>query len=449
MTDDRRNAPPSAEHEIDAIAVTFVDLAGIARMKCVPQAGEASLTASGIGMSILWSASQGNDEFAKPLGLAGPTGDMRLVGVADARRVVSTAPGWAWMPVDQRQQDGSVWEACPRQFATRMVTALGDLGLGLRVGYELEWALIPAGHATAASPVDVSPSFGSARFGGLHAYFRALMAAADAAGVGVEQMHPEHGQGQVEASLRARDPIFACDDTVIFRLLASTLAERDGFRASFSPKPFLSEVGNGHHLHFSVWSAHDNLFAAGSGSNRLHPTGEAFLAGVLEHLPALTGLGASSPVSYVRLRPSQWAGAFACWGVENREAGLRLEGTATGNPVSANVEWKAVDPTANPYLAVGGMIAAGIDGVRRELALPKPFAGDPASLSEAERRELGVRPLPRSLQEAGEAFGQSAVLREAMGPFLHACVEAVRLGEARAAAGLSDAELIDLYRFTY
>jgi glutamine synthetase len=297
--------------------------------------------------------------------------------------------------------------------------------------------------------MDAAPAFGTARFGGLHGYFRALLGAADAACVGVEQMHPEHGQGQVEASLRAREPVFACDDTVIFRILASVLAEREGHRASFSPKPFLSEIGNGHHLHVSVWNDDDNLFASGSGSNGMHPIGEAFLAGVLEHLPALTALGASSPVSYVRLRPSQWAGAFACWGVENREAGLRLEGIATGNPTAANVEWKAVDPTANPYLAVGGMIAAGIDGVRRGIELPKPIASDPATLSDAQRSELGIRPLPGSLHEAGEAFGRSAVLREAMGPFLHACIEAVRLGEAEAASSLSDDELCELYRFRY
>jgi glutamine synthetase len=246
-------------------------------------------------------------------------------------------------------------------------------------------------------------------------------------------------------SLSPTDPVRACDEAVLFKLLASWLAEEQGLRASFSPQPFLDTIGNGQHLHFSLWSGCRNLFAARDGS--MDPRGEAFLAGVLEHLPALTGLGACSPVSFLRLRPSQWSGAFACWGPENREAALRLEGADTGRPGAVNVEWKSVDGSANAYLALGGVLAAGLDGLHRDMRLPPPVLGDPADLSEPERHAQGIRTLPRSLEEAARSLDQCRILQDALGTFLHGCVVAIRASEGRSAA--NEDALVNDYRFRY
>jgi len=205
-------------------------------------------------------------------------------------------------------------------------------------------------------------------------------------------------------------------------------------------------VGNGAHLHVSVWQNGENQLAGGVGPEGLRPDGAAFLAGVLEHLPALTAIGAPSALSYARLVPGHWAGAYVCWGNENREATLRLEGTGgTGAGRSANFEWKAVDGVANPYLALGALIAAGLDGVRRSLELPPPVHDDPAELAES------VRParLPESLGEAAEALAASDVLREAMGEYLHSRVVAVRRAEAERAEGLDEATLVSRYRWRF
>ena len=398
-------------------------------------------------MSLLWSASQGDDRFATRPGLEGPSGDMRLVADESARRSIQVAPGWSWMPADQMRQDGTSWAACPRQFLKAMVERLAELDLRILVGFELEWALFR--DSDSSLPLHRRPAFGASTFPLLHAYFSALIVACSAAGIEIEQIHPEHGPGQVEASLPPAEPLAACDETVLFRLLAATLAEERAMRASFSPQPLVNEIGNGHHLHFSIWQGGANLFGRGESPARMRPGGEAFLAGVLQHLPGLTALGVSSPASFARLRPSQWAGAFGCWGRENREAALRLEGSESPNPHAVNVEWKSVDPTANPYLAVGGLIAAGIDGLASGLTLPMSVLVDPARLNREQQAELGIFGLPTSLEEATEALRQSTVLREAMGEFLHGCVVAVRAGEAASSRPASDEDLLDHYRFRY
>jgi glutamine synthetase len=144
-------------------------------------------------------------------------------------------------------------------------------------------------------------------------------------------------------------------------------------------------------------------------------------AGILAHLPALLAVGAPCPASYLRLVPSRWAGAFACWGVETRETALRfVPGSYEG---AANLEVKCVDLAANPYLLVGALIAAGLDGIDAGRSLPSAVSGDPAALPGAPR-------LPTTLDEATDAFAADALLREAFGDVLFDGIVAVRRAEA-------------------
>jgi glutamine synthetase len=254
----------------------------------------------------------------------------------------------------------------------------------------------------------------------------------------------------MELSLSVGDALRACDESVRARHVIRAVGGRCGLRASFSPRAVEGSVGNGAHVHFSVWVDGENQLAGGDGREGLRPDGAAFVAGVLEHLPALTALGAPTVLSYARLRPSVWAGAYACWGNENREAALRLEGA--GGPeaaVTANVEWKSVDGAANPYLVVGGILACGLDGLERRLELSPSVTFDPAELSESERTAAGIARLPGSLAEATEHFDGCTVLREAMGDYLHARVTAVRRAETDAAGALDEAILVERYRWRF
>jgi glutamine synthetase len=161
----------------------------------------------------------------------------------------------------------------------------------------------------------------------------------------------------------------------------------------------------------------------------ISPEARAFVAGILEHLPALMALTTPSTNSFKRIRPHFWSGAFTCWGYGNREAAIRVPPAAAyGGPIS-NVELKTVDPTCNPYLALGAVIAVGLDGLERKLDPGDPVQVDPADLPEAELKQRSIRPLPSNLGEAIQALDGDAVLRAALGPELFTSFIAVRRAE--------------------
>jgi glutamine synthetase len=177
---------------------------------------------------------------------------------------------------------------------------------------------------------------------------------------------------------------------------------------------------------------------------------EAFTAGVLGSLPALTAITAPSVASYQRLQPHRWSGPWAVWGRENREAALRfVTGMVGSRPDAANLELKSMDPAANPYLALGAIVAAGIDGVERELPLPEPILDDPASIPAARRRAMGIRQLPSSLGAAIRELERSTVIRSAMGDVLFDAFLATRRGENALFAAMDPADMVRAHRWRY
>jgi glutamine synthetase len=183
-------------------------------------------------------------------------------------------------------------------------------------------------------------------------------------------------------------------------------------------------------VHFSLWEGERNRFYDGETADGLSTDARSFIAGVLEHLPGLCGLTAPSFNSYHRIVPQYWAGAFVCWGYDNREAPVRVASTFRGaEEASTNAELKACDATCNPYLALGGLIAAGLDGLERGLAPPEPVSVDPATLDEAERARRGIVRLPTTQAEALDALAADALLLDALGPTLAQAYLAVRRSE--------------------
>jgi glutamine synthetase len=244
--------------------------------------------------------------------------------------------------------------------------------------------------------------------------------------------------------------VAAADRSVLVRQTVRAVAARHGLRVSFAPAVVGRGVGNGGHVHLSAWRDGVNLHAGGEGRYGMTAEAESLTAGILAHLPALTAVTAPSPASYLRLRPSQWAGVFTAWGRETRETALRVvTGTAGLRDRAANLEIKPVDLAANPYLAIGSLIAAGLDGLASSAALPDETTGDPAGLGEAEAAARGVRRLPVSLERAVEEFRADDVLRAALGPVLADAVIAVRRGEAASVAGLDDDRVAAAYRWKY
>ncbi len=225
-----------------------------------------------------------------------------------------------------------------------------------------------------------------------------------------------------------------------------------GLRASFAPKPYADGIGSGAHLHFSVWdaSAERNLMHDPADAFAVGGDAQAFLAGVLDHLPALVALTCPSYLSYDRLRPAAWAGSTVSWGFDNREAGLRIASPFRGREMeSANAELKTCDASSNPYLALGGLILCGLDGMARGLPLPEPARQDPARMSAEERERCGIGPLPSTQAEAMDLLEADDVLMAGLGDLLGRCVLAVRRAEFETCSAMSDDEVrlrtFDLY----
>jgi glutamine synthetase len=209
-------------------------------------------------------------------------------------------------------------------------------------------------------------------------------------------------------------------------------------------------VGNGGHVHLSIWRDGRNLMAGGNGPCGLTPEGEAFAAGILSRLPALLAIGAPSIASYLRLVPSHWAGVYACWGLENREAALRMiTGSAGSSDWAANLEIKCVDLTANPYLLLAALLAAGFDGVSAQATLPEPVDVDPAALSTDQLDRRDIRRLPTSLRESTAALAADPVLRAALGSALVDSVLAVRESEIERFAEASAEQIVRAQRWTH
>jgi glutamine synthetase len=431
------------------VALSWVDNAGIARVKTIPLGRLERAAGWGIGMSPVFDVFLVNDDIVTSEHIGGPGGDLRLVPDVGRLAVLAGQAGWAWAPVDRYTQEGRVYAACQRSFARRMADEAARRGLELRASFEIEWA---AGTEDDGRffPACVGPAYGMTRVIELSDYAREVAEALEQEGITVEQFHPEYAAGQLEISVAAADPVGAADDSVLVRQTIRAVSAAFGFQVSFAPAVVAGSVGNGGHIHLSAWRDGRNLLAGGPGPHGLTREGEAFAAGVLAALPALTAVGAPSVASYLRLVPSHWAGVYQCWGRENREAALRLiTGSAGEQESRANLEVKCFDLAANPYLAVGSVIAAGLAGLDTAATLPAEALGDPAGLPEPERERRGIRRLPQSLAEATRCLEDAAILREAMGDPLFSAFVAVRHGEAELFADVDPSEVVARTRWRW
>jgi glutamine synthetase len=403
---------------VRGVVLSWVDTAGINRIKTVPLSRLDDAVRWGVGMSPVFDVFLADDSITSTDRLGSPDGDLRLRPDLDRLVALAGQPGWAWAPVDRFTQDGEPWIADQRGFTRRAVERATSDGVSFRMAIEVEWVV--GRDVDEFVPACRGPAYGMTRLVELSDYARDVLTALEEQGLQVDQLHPEYAAGQFEVSVAAADPVRAADDNVLVRQTIRAVSHRHGLRASFAPSVVPGTVGNGGHVHLSAWRDGTNLFA-----RDVFPSGEGGFAaaGILAHLPALLALGAPTPASYLRLVPSHWAGAFACWGVETREAALRYVPGTAGLAGAANLEVKCFDLAANPYLLLGGLIAAALDGLAAKRPLPDPIEGDPVHLPDASR-------LPTTLDDAIVAFAATPMLRDALGQALFDAVIAVRRAEA-------------------
>lgn len=430
---------------VRAVALTWVDNAGITRVKTVPVDRLEHAARWGVGMSPIFDVFCLDDSITTSTHVGGPTGDLRLYPDLDRLVELAAQPGWAWAPVARRHQDGSEYPACQRSFVGRMAEAAARRKLTYRMAFEIEWIVGTAAPDGAFEPAATGPAYGMTRVVELSEYLRDVLDALARQDIPVEQLHPEYSASQFELSIGGADPVTAADRVVLARQTIQAVSRAYGLRASFAPVVRPELPGSGMHLHLSIWSGGRNLLAGGSGPHGLTERGEALLAGLLGRLPALCAIGCPSVASYLRLVPQRWAGPYQCWGWENREAALRLvTGTAGSEANAANAELKCVDGSANPYLVVGAVMAL-TAGVESGGQLPTEVTVDPATLPPQDRPPR----LPESSELACERLEADDVLSGALGEPLLRAFLAVRRAEIEMFADSSPDAVAAASRWVY
>ncbi|CAN5544759.1 glutamine synthetase [soil metagenome] len=448
--------------DVVGVTIGWVDNNGVVRSRTVPTAALAATARRGVGVSSTFAVFDSHDGLTwEHEGLSTPSGDVRLVPVIEkAEDVVALAgqPGIAWANGRQVAADGSPWPYCQRSVLGRQVAAAAEAGFEVRAGFEMEFALVHDDPFAADEDGDADEAWRPAHRGpvyspnamlDVHEFARQLLADLAGNGIGIGQLHAEYGAAQLEIALDARDPLAICDAQVLARQTIQAAAREHDLRASFAPLPSLSAAGNGWHLHSSLVREGRNALT-GDGPHGLSDIGRGYLAGLLRELNGIAAISAPSTGSLLRRRPGYWAGAFGFWGVENREAALRLvPASPLLGPENTNVELKACDASANPYLTLAVVIAAGLAGVRDGAELPDPVQEDVGRWDDIRRRRAGIAPLATTHEDQRAHLLASDLVREVLGEDLLGAFVACRDSDAAWAAEREVDEVLASLRWRY
>jgi glutamine synthetase len=434
----------TSREQIRLVRFLYADHGGIIRGKAAGTARLKERMSSGIGHTVAMMAMSMLDQL-QPVAGMGPVGEVRIVPDPETFVALPYASGAGAMLADLVLPDGTPWQACSRTFLKQAIIDLAGQGYAMQAAFEPEFTIgrresSPAGPSIPDRliPIDDSLCYSSTGFHLAHDFTMELVEAMEDQGLSVEHYYPELGHGQHELSVRYADALRAADHHVLYRETVRGVAFRHGLWASLAPKPIPDQAGNGTHLHASLLevsadgeSSARNVFSDPSDRNGLSQVGYHFIGGLLAHLPALVALTCASVNSYRRLAPQMWASAYSCYGVDNREAAVRICSPLRGDPGSTvNLELKPSDSSANPYLALGAFIHAGLDGIRSKIDPGEALNVDPATLSETERAERGAHRLPASLAAALDALEADQLLMEALGPLRSTAYLAVKRSEA-------------------
>jgi glutamine synthetase len=430
--------------------IVTTDLAAITRGRFVPARRLERMAESGIGWLQADLSLTPFNTIVHP-NPWGSTGDLRLVPDLSARfrtSATGTATPFDLVCGDLVELDGIPWSCCPR---TMLRQALADLatetGLTLVAAFEHEFGLagpdLPPAHAFAFAALRRTDPFAPV-----------LMAALDEAGVDPDVVIAEYGADQFEITHRPCGGLAAADRAVAIREITREVARRFGWQASFAPKPAPEAVGNGVHIHFSLADGDGRPVTYDARQpGGLSAVAGAFCAGVLAHLPAITVFTASSVPSYFRLKPHTWSASYTSLAVRDRESTLRICPVTTiggRDPAGQyNIEFRAADATANPYLALAAIVRAGLEGLRSRTPSPPLIVGDPEEMSEDERRALGLVRLPTSLGAALDALEADPVVKGWFAPVFLECFTGVKRGEIAHLEGRHPADLCALYGGLY
>jgi glutamine synthetase len=400
-----------AEHEVKFVLAQFVDIHGSAKTKAVPVDHFDDILGAGAGFAgfAVWG-----------LGIEPHGPDFMAVGDLSTVSLVPWQPGYARIACDGHVT-GKPWKYDTRVVLKQQVQRLKEQGLIFYTGLEPEFSLLKKDANGRIMPCDASdtlakPCYDYKGLSRVRGYLEKLVASMKAVGIDVYQIDHEDANGQFEINYTYADCLTSCDHYLLFKMAASEIASEMGLICSFMPKPFANRPGNGMHMHMSLGDGQRNLFAddrdpRGLGLSRL---AYQFLGGILAHAPALAALCAPTVNSYKRLvvgrslTGATWAPAYISYGDNNRSSMVRIPG--------GRLELRLPDGGCNPYLATAAVIAAGLDGIEKNLEPGEPHNMNLYELSPAQLQAEGIGILPQNLHEALTALEGDRVLCEALGP---------------------------------
>jgi glutamine synthetase len=323
----------------------------------------------------------------------------------------------ARMFCDIAMPDGSPSWADSRHVLRRQLSKAADLGFSCYVHPEIEFFLCKELPDDGRPPVpaDNGGYFDQAVHDEAPNFRRHAIDALESMGISVEFSHHEAAPGQQEIDLRYADALSMADNVMTFRYLVKEVAIDEGVRATFMPKPFSDQAGSAMHTHMSLFEGETNAFHNPDDPMQLSETGKAFIAGILEHANEISAVTNQWVNSYKRLIHGGEAPTAASWGPSNRSALVRVPMYTPNKASSRRVEIRSPDSACNPYLTFAVLLAAGLRGVEKGYTLPPEAEEDVWSLTSAERRAMGYRELPSSLNEALAAMEGSELVAEALG----------------------------------
>lgn len=437
------------DERLRLVRFLYCDNGNIVRGKAVHAGALREAVEGGIGLTVAMLGFTLTERIA-PGSALGPVGEVRLMPDLATFTPLPYAPGEARVLCNLHTLDGQPWEVDPRAFLLRMAARAAEQRIVMRAAFEYEFYLLRELEDSTVVPADDSLCFSSDGMDQQAPVIADIIDALQAQGLEPRQYYPELGPGQQELTINHAPLPAAADRQIAVRETVRAVARRHGLIASFAPKPLPDQAGSGCHVHLSLWRGGRNLMYNPESALGLSTIGRQFAAGILTHLPALLAITCPSVNSYRRLAPNMWSSAYTAWGPDNREAAVRVASPFRGRlEESSNIEVKAVDGSANPYLALGALLAAGLDGIERGLDPGEPVTVNPHLLSEEERVRRGIHRFPTSAGEALDHLEKDNVLCDALGPALAREFIAVRRAETDDLRHLSTERELAIYLRRY
>lgn len=398
------------EQDIAFIRLWFTDIAGSLKTVMMSPAELESAFEEGVGFD--GSSIEGFSRISESDTLLRPDPSTYQPLPFDEDAGLQTAR----MFCDITMPDGDPLFADPRHVLRRQVNAARERGFECFASPEIEFYVVTSSEADGLPrPADKGGYFDQAKRNEAPKLRRQAISALEYMGITTEFSHHEASPGQQEIDLRHTDALTMADSVITFKYIVKTVAEANGVHATFMPKPFAELDGSAMHTHFSLFEGEMNAFHDPDDEISLSKVGRQFIAGIIEHAPEISAVTNQWVNSYKRLQFGSEAPTAATWGVSNRSAMVRVPTYRLHKAESRRIEVRSLDSGCNPYLAFAAVLAAGLKGIDGGYELEEPARDDVFALTRRERRAMGYRDLPNSLDAALRHLEQSEFMAEVLG----------------------------------